>query len=235
MQTRAKQHIDRNEQFQDTDPGVQPYREPKMRYVGLSTVLCTCMFCARTEALEPDTTTLVRQVIESAGGEEKLLKRFRIDERFNAGAERQSPGKSRTSILEPPDYWWIGKKERGQEPGKVAAWAWTLGVLTDPDSQIEIIADVTESDVPLSGLRVTGTVEPELDMYFDKKTHELVRIDWRRDIYLFSEWKEFGGTRYPAKSVMLRRQTRKPWFHHEIVRVERIDELPTGLSRRPIK
>ena len=152
-----------------------------------------------------------------------------MKERFNSGPERKSPGKTRTSVLEPPDHWWIGKKERGEEPGKVTTWAWTLGILTHPDSQIEIIPEVTENEVTLSGLRITGTVKPALDMYFDRDTHKLVRIDWRKDIYLFSEWTDFDGTRYPAKSVMLRRETRKPWFHHEIIELERLAEIPSDL------
>lgn len=45
---------------------------------------------------------LVSKVIAAAGGEERLLTLFRIEERFNAGKERVSPGTSRMSVVEPP-------------------------------------------------------------------------------------------------------------------------------------
>ena len=68
-------------------------------------------------------------------------------------------------------------------------------------------------------------------MYFDKTTFELVRVDWRNDIYRFSEWKDFDGTRYPARCAMFRRNSGEPWFFHEIVAIERLKELPEGLKR----
>jgi len=69
---------------------------------------------------------LVSKVIAAAGGEDKLLKLFRMEELYNAGKERVSPGTSRVSVVEPPNTWWIGTSERGQEPAKITAWAWTL-------------------------------------------------------------------------------------------------------------
>ncbi len=105
---------------------------------------------------------LVSKVIAAAGGEEKLLTLFRIEERFNSGKERVSPGTSRVSVVEPPKSWWIGKKERGQEPAKITAWAWTLGVLKDTKSKMELIPDVTDNEKELAGLRVTGSVDPAI-------------------------------------------------------------------------
>lgn len=205
-------------------------------YIATAQALKALALCGEVpSSVDDDAAALAKRVVQSAGGESKLLKRFRMKERFNSGAERKSPGKTRTSILDPPDHWWIGNKERGTEPGKVTTWAWTLGVLTHPDSRIELLPDVAEGEVPLSGLRITATVKPPLDMYFDKDTHKLVRIDWRKDIYLFSEWKDFEGTRYPATSVMLRRGTRKPWFHHEILELERLEELPSELQHTETK
>ncbi len=176
-------------------------------------------------------TELVPQVITAAGGEAKLLKLFRIKEQYNAGPTLKTPGTKRESVVEPPKSWWIGPKERGAEPGKIAAWAWTFGVLTDPASKIESIPDVTENDQPLAGLRITGTVNPALDMYFDKTNQQLIRVDWRNDIYRFSEWKDHGGAKYPSKCVMYRRKTGEPWFFHEILELERLPELPAGLQR----
>lgn len=174
---------------------------------------------------------LVKQVIQAAGGDAKLLKLFRMKEQYNAGAKLETPGTPRTSVVEPPKSWWIGATERGEEPAKITAWAWTLGALTDPESKIEPIADVTENEMLVAGLQITGTVDPPLDMYFDKKTYELVRVDWRNDIYRFSDWKEYDGTKYPSKCVLYRRKSGEPWFFHEILELERLQELPDGLKR----
>ena len=174
---------------------------------------------------------LVSKVVAAAGGEEALLKLFRMEERYNGGKERVSPGTSRVSVVEPPNSWWIGTKERGTEPAKITTWAWTLGVLNDPKSKLELLPDITDSEKSLTGLRITESVDPAIDMYFDKSTHELVRVDWRNDIYRFSEWKDFDGTRYPAKCAMFRRNSGEPWFFHEIVAIERLKELPEGLNR----
>ena len=174
---------------------------------------------------------LVSKVITAAGGEEKLLTLFRMEERYNAGKERVSPGTSRVSVVEPPNSWWIGTNVRGQEPAKITTWAWTLGVLKDEKSKLALIPDVTDSEKELTGLQVTGSVDPAIDMYFDQKTHELVRVDWRNDIYRFSDWKEYDGTKYPSKCAMFRRNSGEPWFFHEIVTIERLKELPEGLKR----
>ena len=174
---------------------------------------------------------LVSKVITAAGGEEKLLTLFRMEERYNSGKERVSPGTSRVSVVETPNSWWIGTNERGQEPAKITTWAWTLGVLKDEKSKLALIPDVTDSEKELVGIQVTGSVDPAIDMYFDKTTHELVRVDWRNDIYRFSEWKEYDGTKYPSKCAMFRRNSGEPWFFHEIVTIERLKELPEGLKR----
>jgi hypothetical protein len=174
---------------------------------------------------------LVSKVIAAAGGDEKLLTLFRMEERYSAGKEFVSPGTARVSVVEPPKSWWIGTNERGTEPAKITAWAWTLGVLKDPKSKLELLPDITDNEKSLSGLRITESVDPAIDMYFDKETDGLVRVDWRNDIYRFSDWKDFDGTKYPAKCAMFRRNSGEPWFFHEIVTIERLQELPEGLQR----
>jgi hypothetical protein len=174
---------------------------------------------------------LVSKVIAAAGGDEKLLTLFRMEERYSAGKEFVSPGTARVSVVEPPTSWWIGTKERGTEPAKITAWAWTLGVLKDPKSKLELLPDITDNEKSLSGLRITESVDPAIDMYFDKETDGLVRVDWRNDIYRFSDWKDFDGTKYPAKCAMFRRSSGEPWFFHEIVKIERLQVLPEGLQR----
>ena len=208
-----------------------------MNYLGSihAATFIVMIFAASATTISAQESTpaseLVQHVIKAAGGEEKLLKLFRMKEQYNAGATLKTPGTPRTSVVEPPKSWWIGAAERGEEPAKITAWAWTLGALTDPESKIETIADVTENEMPVAGLRITGTIDPPLDMYFDKKTYELVRVDWRNDIYRFSDWKEYDGTKYPSKCVLYRRTSGEPWFFHEILELERLQELPDGLKR----
>jgi hypothetical protein len=203
-----------------------------IRHVVLLTTLLTFLGTGRAEdSAATPAKELVSKVVAAAGGEEALLKLFRMEERYNSGKERTSPGTSRVSVVEPPNSWWIGTKERGTEPAKITTWAWTLGVLNDPKSKLEILPDITDGDKTLTGLRITESVDPAIDLYFDKSTYELVRVDWRNDIYRFSEWKDFDGTRYPAKCDMFRRNTGEPWFFHEIVAIERLKELPEGLKR----
>ena len=80
-------------------------------------------------------------------------------------------------------------------------------------------------------LRITDTVDPPLDMYFDKQTRQLLRVDWREDIYRFSEWKDCDGTKYQSICIMFRRKSDAPWFFHEILELERLNELPEDLKR----
>jgi hypothetical protein len=189
---------------------------------------------ARLSAADPDPKALVAGVVKAAGGEDKLLKLFRIKERLNVSGDPEKKGNERTSVLEPPKYWWLGKKERvaeEKEPSIFLVWAWTLGIFTDPGTKLEAIPDVTENDKPAFGLRVSGTVTPPMDVYFDKADSRLVRIDWRNDITRFSEWKEHDGVKYPAKVVGYRKNTGKPWYFTEVLEVERLKELPPNLKR----
>ncbi len=183
---------------------------------------------------EPDPKSLVSQVVTAAGGEEKLLKLFRIRERLNVSPDPEKKGAERVSVLQPPNYWWLGKRERvkeDKEPATFLVWAWTLGALTDPASQVEVIPEVTEADKPALGLRVSGTINPPMDLYFDKAQSRLVRIDWRADIHRFSDWKEHDGAQYPAKCVGYKKASGKPWYFSEIIELERLKELPEGLKR----
>lgn len=192
--------------------------------------LMTAALAIPASAAEPATGELVKQVVASGGGEEKLLKLFRMKEQYNSGATLAAKGTTRESIVEPPGKWWLGNKERGAEPAKSVVWAWTLGALIDPKSVLTTIPGVTESDKPTLGLRVSGTIEPPMELYFDPAEHRLLRIDWRDDIYRFSDWKDHDGAKYPAKTVMFRKKTGQPWFYHEILEIERLKELPARLQ-----
>ena len=184
-------------------------------------------------AADADPQELVRKVVKAAGGQDKLFKLFRIKERLNVSSDPQRKGNERISVLEPPHSWWLGNKERvkeEKEPAAFLVWAWTLGALTDSKSKVEAIPDVTEGDKRAFGLRVSGTITPPMDIYFDKADSRLVRIDWRGHVHRFSDWKEHDGVKYPAKCVGYN-PAGKPWYFSEIVELERLKELPEGLKR----
>lgn len=209
-----------------------------MRVIGLVALCCVSYLPGSAIAAEPTPESLVKQVITAAGGEDKLLKLFRTRETVNVSSDPGKKVPERVSVYEPPKYWWTGKNERVKdeqkpdEPAIFLVWAWTLGVLTDPASKLELIPDVVESDKPAFGLRVSGTVSPAMDLYFDKGESRLVRVDWLSDIHRFSDWKEHDGVKFPAKCAGYKKATGKPWYFSEIIELERLTELPGGLKRR---
>jgi len=205
-----------------------------MRIVGLFTLAVAALLASLADSAEPETRTLVQQVVTAAGGADKLLKLFRIRERLNVSPDPEKKGNERVSVLEPPKYWWVGKKERvkeDKEPATFLVWAWTLGAMTDPASKVEMISEITESDRTAFALRVSGTINPPMDLYFDKAESRLIRIDWRADTHRFSEWKEHDGVKYPARCVGYKKATGKPWYFSEIIELQRLQELPEGLTR----
>ena len=176
----------------------------------------------------------IDKTVKAVGGPEKLLKLFRIKERLIVSSDPKAKSQERISVLEPPQYWWMGKVERvkdEQEPATFLVWAWTLGALTDPKSKVEAIPEIVEADKPAFGLRVSGTINPAMDLYFDKSDSRLVRIDWRQDVHRFSDWKEHDGVKYPAKAVGYKKASGKPWYFSEIVELERLKELPKEYQR----
>lgn len=209
-----------------------------MRILGLLVLGCVPFLSLSTTAAEPDANLLVKQVVSTAGGEDKMLKLFRTRETVNVSSDPEKKVAERVSVYEPPKYWWTGKTERVEnekepkEPATFLVWAWTLGVLTAPDSKIDLLPDISESEKPAFGLRVSGTISPPMDIYFDKADSLLVRIDWRSDILRFSDWKEHDGVKYPAKCTGYKKSTGKPWYFSEIIELQRLKELPEGLKRR---
>lgn len=177
---------------------------------------------------------VVNKVVKAAGGEEKLLRVFRLKERLNVSPDPEKKGNERVSFLEPPKYWWVGKRERVQdekEPATFLVWGWTLGAFVDPKSKVEIIPEIAENEKPALGLRVSETISPAMDFYFDKQDLRLVRIDWRNDIHRFSDWKEHDGAKFAAKCVGYKKNTGKPWYYTEILEIERLKQLPAELTK----
>lgn len=182
-----------------------------------------------------DPQPLVEKALTAVGGKDKLLKNFRIKEIFHFGnTPEPAAGKKRStreSILSQPDKWWINKKERGIEPAKDDVRAWSLDLLVDAKSKIEVIPELTDEGKTCFGLQVSGSVDPAMKFYFDKETSLLHRLDWRGDFYRFSDWKEHDGLKFASKTIIFKLKDNKPWFFHEVLELERLAQLPEGLAK----
>jgi len=198
--------------------------------IGTFCLLAGCLAHAQSADPKP----LVEKAIHAVGGKEKLLKIYRLKEIFHFGETPEpAAGKKRSvrdSILSQPDHWWINKKERGPDPAKDDARAWSLDLLVDEKSRFELIPEIVDEGRTCLGLRVTGSVTPAMSFYFDKETYLLRRLDWRSDFYRFSEWKEHDGLRYASRTVIFKIKSGKPWFFHDITELERLAQLPAGLN-----
>ncbi len=177
---------------------------------------------------------LVEQVVQAAGGRDHLLHRFTIQERLNVSKDLEKPGDPRESVFDGHEDWWFrsGKgawHKKKDEPATKLIWAWTLNALLDPSTKVETIPDIEDEGKTLVGLRLTQSITPEMDVYFDKSSLRLVRIDWRSDIHRFSDWQQHEGIWYPAKCVGFKKKTNKAWYISEITELRRIAELPDGL------
>lgn len=198
-------------------------------------LLTTFALASSFDANAQEPGQLVDKILAAAGGKEKLLKIFRMQEVFHFGETPEpAAGKTRTkrtSVIALPQGWWLGNKERGEEPAKDDVRAWSLDLLVDPKSQIEILPDFTDEGRACTGLQISGSVNPAMKLWFDKETLLLRRLDWRGDFYRFSDWREHDGVKYAASTVIFKIKTGKAWFYHEITGVERLAELPPGLTK----
>lgn len=213
-----------------------PHPSTMIRFLlpALALVITQPTLCAQTSTAAP-ASAVVEKALTAVGGKDKLLKIFRFGETFHFGDKPEPPeGKkrtSRTSVIELPNRWWLGKKERGDEPAKEDVRAWSLDLLVDPKSQFEPIAEITDEGKAYEGVQVSGSVTPPMKFYFDKESHLLHRLDWRGDFYRFGDWKEHEGLRYASKTIIFKLKDGKPWFYHEITSMERLAKLPDELVK----
>ena len=202
----------------------------------ISGVVCLLAACL-AQAQVADPKPLVEKAIQTVGGKDKLLKIYRLKETFHFGETPEpTAGKKRSlrdSILSQPDHWWINKKERGPDPAKDDARAWSLDLLVDEKSRFELIPDIVDEGRKCVGLRITGSVTPAMSLYFDQETMLIRRLDWRSDFYRFSEWKEHDGLRYASRTVIFKVKSGKPWFFHDITELQKLAKLPEGLNPPP--
>ncbi|VTS08100.1 unnamed protein product [Tuwongella immobilis] len=212
---------------------------------GILLVLCCVSFPSSiASAAETDAQELVKQVVKTAGGEDKLLKLFRFRERVlitetpAAPVVKNEKG-NRTSVVQVAGDWWIGKEKRDKDKVRVLCWAWSLRILLDPKSKIETVPEILVNDKAASGLRVTESVKEPIKLYFDKETRRLVAIDYTDTRHVFSEWRKTeAGHEYPSHVAGFRFTDRKAgtlkdkqWYQTDILELTPLKELPVELKR----
>lgn len=179
----------------------------------------------------PEPAAIVSAAVEAAGGKEKILTLFSMKEMLILGPDGKKKGSPRSTVLEPPKYWWQGGKDRAGEPAKLLVWVWTLGAFSDSKTKLASIPELTDGERTLVGLEASGTLEPAMKVYFDKQTKLIARIDWRGSIHRFSEWKDLDGLKYPSRTVGSYAAGDKPWYQTDITELVRLKELPEGVTR----
>jgi hypothetical protein len=224
-------------------PSLLESRE-NMRTISLLAIAFLSFLPCAAHASESGPRELVSQVLETAGGEEKLLKLFRLRERLlvtktPAEPVTQDEKGNRTSVVEVSGDWWVGKAKRDKDKVRVLCWAWSLRLLLDPQSTIQSCHDITVNGKPALGLRVTESVKQPIDLFFDADSKRLVAIDYDDTRHVFSEWKKTpDGHPYPSHVVGFRFTNRdagtlasSQWYQTDILELTPLDELPTELKR----
>jgi len=210
------------------------YGTPRRMLLRLALLI---LMTARALAAGPsdDPIKYAAEIVRRHGGAERLLKVFRLEETFSLNGGKKTT--DRTSILQPPSLWYVGKTERVSEAGKASVcqdiWMWTLGPLVDPRTQLAAAPDATVAGRPAHALKVSGTIEPAIIAYFDAETYGLVQIDWKGQQFIFSGPKEFDGTRVPTHCVLYGKDG-KERMRTDLRAITRLPQLPAGLAA-PVK
>lgn len=194
-------------------------------------------------AAEDDAAKLIDAVIQRAGGEEKLLNIFRFRERVLITSTpvplpAADETGNRTSVVQVGGDWWLGTTKRDKDKVRILLWGWSLRILKDPKSKVEVLPESEVAGKPTMGLRVTGSIKDPLDLYFDKSGLNLVAMDYTDTRHVFSEWKETPqGQRYPAHVTGYRFADRtkktlqeKQWYQTDILELTPLAELPPELK-----
>ena len=186
---------------------------------------------------------LVEQVVAAAGGEGKLLKLFRFRERILVTAAPASPVTpdekgNRTSVVQVGGEWWLGTEKRGKDKVRVLCWAWSLRLLLDPKSKIEVLADTTVLGKSALGLRVSESIKEPIDLFFDKADKRLLCLDYTDTRHNFSGWQmTTDGHKYPTQVVGYRFTDRakgtlseQQWYQTDILELVPLKELPAEVK-----
>jgi hypothetical protein len=91
-------------------------------------------------------------------------------------------------------------------------WLATLTPLKKDDVKLSLLPEIKVNDEPAVGVQAKSKAAPDgINLYFDKKTHLLVKIQRRArqsgvavdKEYVYSDHKEFDGVKLPTKLVEL--------------------------------
>jgi len=114
-----------------------------------------------------------------------------------------------------------------------------LAALKGKGYQLSHLGEVNVKDQPAIGLRISRKDKPDVNLYFDKKTHLPVKTDLRvpgpqgQDIEIelfFSEHKEFGGLKHFTKLTLKAGGQETPM---EISDIQPQEQLDATLFDRP--
>ena len=215
-----------------------------MRTIFFLAITVLSILSSSAHANDPDPQELVKQLLETAGGESKLLRLFRFRERLLVGKTAADPVSqdekgNRTSVVEVSGDWWIGTAKRDKDKVRVLCWAWSLRILLDPQSCIQSCRAITVDGKPAFGLRVTESVKEPIDLFFDAESKRLVAINYMDTRHVFSEWKKTAdGHHYPSHVVGFRFTNRdagalesNQWYQTDILELTPLNELSIELKR----
>jgi len=107
---------------------------------------------------------------------------------------------------------------------------WTLAPLVDPKTKLESLPDATVEGKATHGLKVSGSIEPAMSVFFDAATDDLAKIEWKGEQFFFSAPMEVDGTRLPSKCVLIGK-TGKERMRTELRKIERLATLPADLPK----
>ncbi len=195
-------------------------------------LLLVVLICFSGLARSDDVPSLVSEAVKAAGGADKLPKMFRWKETWFLG--ESTTANPREAILVPPSAWYqdgkniaAGNADRSEKTYLV--WVWTLAPLLEKDSTLTLLPESMLGGRIIQGVRLTREKQKDIDLYFDKETKRLARLDWRSYQIDFADWKETDGFRYPAKSYV-RRKDGTLHLRTEFLLLERLAELPKELK-----
>jgi len=185
---------------------------------------------AVAQAPVSDVSELAQKIVSSHGGADKLLRTFKFTEVYLlAGKDK---GTERTSTLKPPNLWYVGKTERVSEQNKGGVcndiWMWTLAPLVDPKTKLEPLPAANVEGKPALGLKVSVSIEPSMNVFFDAASYDLLKIEWKGEQFFFGAPMEVDGTRVPSECLLIGKSG-KERMRTELKKIERLLSLPSDL------
>jgi hypothetical protein len=190
----------------------------------------------KAEPNHPDVQSaraLALKIVESHGGPDKLLRTVKFTETYHLNGKLDK-GTDRTSFIQPPLLWYVGKKERVSQENKGGVchdvWMWTLGPLVDSKGKLDLLPDTTVEGKSAKGLSVSGCIEPPMHAYFDAVSDDLLKIEWKGEQFIFSDPIDVDGTRVPSKCILIGKKGQER-MRTTLRDIQRLAELPADLPK----